>query len=98
MDVVMCNMGVVINTEYGEGIVSKYTCCGERRESPGCQVAKVSFTTTILCTMYMYKFFWLLFVETIVSFYSKEHTTVEQQNVYYCSAPELYSHSAYGSF
>ena len=43
MGVVLCDMGVVLNAEYGEGIVSKYTCCGERRESPGCQVAKVSY-------------------------------------------------------
>jgi len=29
-------------TEYGEGVVSLYTCCQERRDSVGCQVAKVT--------------------------------------------------------
>ena len=28
--------------EYGEGVVSAYMCCGERRDSGGCQVADVS--------------------------------------------------------
>ena len=28
-------------SEYGEGIVSQYSCCSERRDSAGCQVAKV---------------------------------------------------------
>ena len=40
--VVFSDVDVVFHTEYGEGIVSVYTCCGERRDSPGCQVAKVS--------------------------------------------------------
>ena len=33
-----------VHTEYGEGLVSQYTCCGERRGSLGCQIAKVTFT------------------------------------------------------
>ena len=28
--------------EYGEGMVSEYSCCNQRRDSVGCQVAKVS--------------------------------------------------------
>lgn len=30
-----------VPTEYGEGVVSQYSCCSERRDSAGCQVAKV---------------------------------------------------------
>jgi RNA exonuclease 1 len=30
--------------EYGEGIVSKYSCCGERRSAPGCQAAQMHVT------------------------------------------------------
>ena len=32
------------STEYGEGVVSLYSCCQERRDSLGCQVAKVTDT------------------------------------------------------
>ena len=31
----------ILVIEYGEGVVSKYTCCQGRRDSAGCQVAKV---------------------------------------------------------
>ncbi|CAI8022620.1 RNA exonuclease 1 homolog [Geodia barretti] len=30
--------------EYGEGVVSQYSCCNERRDSGGCQVAKFHVT------------------------------------------------------
>ena len=36
----MC-WGCVSHAEYGEGVVSEYSCCNERRDSVGCQVAKV---------------------------------------------------------
>lgn len=40
--------GRLIKTrEYGEGVVSQYSCCSERRDSAGCQVAKLHVTAGI---------------------------------------------------
>uniref|UniRef100_A0A1X7UNJ8 C3H1-type domain-containing protein n=2 Tax=Amphimedon queenslandica TaxID=400682 RepID=A0A1X7UNJ8_AMPQE len=36
--------------EYGEGIVSQYSCCSGRIDSPGCQVAQMHVTAGEICS------------------------------------------------
>ena len=39
--------------EYGEGMVSEYSCCNQRRDSIGCQVAKVSHLKQLLNLLHL---------------------------------------------
>ena len=63
-----CGMYCCVFAEYGEGVVSKYSCCQEQSGSPGCQLAKV--TNHVCLLSFQLHFIWLLGLFHVLPFAS----------------------------